>query len=260
MSFLKTIVGDMVRETAQETFVARISEESGVSRDTLNEVFIQGMGTVSTSADPVVLGKAAVYRYIDTLTEGDVVQLKKKAVKNCTCPYDYKDDSKDIGTDPTCPIHGKSVKESTNPRKRKMPSASLNCDKCKGDGCKECDYTGRKVLEDLSADRWAQNVDHVVAMAMKNGLEPEDLQRDAERRERRGDPKAAIYFDAAKKYAKTDVFREDDAEERLYQVIDKDTKKVMSKPSTNLRRLRNRADKLDLQYGAVKYVVVPVKS
>lgn len=261
MSFLKSVVGNMLRETAQETFVGRMSEESGVSQDKLNEVFVQGMSMVS-GTDPIVLGKAAVYKYLDGLTEGDVVPFKKKKVKHCTCPYDYKDDSKDLGTDPTCPIHGKSVKEGKDNKGRKIPSASLDCDKCHGKGCRTCDFTGRKVLEDLSGGRWTQNVDRVVAMAMKQGIEPDELQKRAERLERLGDPKAAIYFDAAKKYANTDVFSEEDGadEERYYQILDKDTKEPMSKPSKHLKRLRNRADKLDLKYGAIKYIIVPVKA
>jgi hypothetical protein len=113
-------------------------------------------------------------------------------------------------------------------------------------------------------------VDHVVSMAMKNKLEPEDLQKKAERMERMGDEKAAIYFDAAMKYKKVNVFSSDrrgarmedagDDEQHLYRLFDTKDKMWMGKATPHVKRLRTRADKKDLEYGAVRYVVRHVKA
>lgn len=277
MSFLKNIVSDMLKETAQQTFVNKIHEQTGVSVDKLNEVFHSGMSLMTNiDSDPIVMGKSSVYQFLDELgdeelEEGDVVpfERKKKPVKHCTCPFDDKDDTKDMGTDPDCCFHGKNgskVKENAQARRRKLPNASLDCDTCKGDGCKSCDFTGRKTLEGNLQEkgrdaRWTNMVDHIVSMAMKDKIEPAQLQRKAERMERLGDPKAAVYFDAAEKYSKTDVFRSEDASEepRVHQIIDKNTKQPVGKPSTNLKRLHRKADKLDMEYGAIRYIVTLVK-
>ncbi|RLC97487.1 MAG: hypothetical protein DRI46_12985 [Chloroflexi bacterium] len=332
MSFLKKVVNGLLRESAQKTFVDQIHEDTGISKAKLDEVFHSGMSLMtSIDADPIVMGKSAVYQFIDALDdeeivdEGDVVDInvarknkKRKTVKHCTCPYDPEDDTKDVGTDPNCPYHGKNgknVKEDARARKRKLPNASLDCEKCKGDGCKTCAFTGRKTLErvdeDASSARWVAMVDHILSTAMKHGLEPTDLQKKAERLERIGDPKAAVYLDAAQKYANTDVYKkegdghrdqvmrypekndrrkkkkargqrsldrrmgdrrrfgnlqrsplvdEDGDAERYYQIFDNQTQEPVSKKSTHVKRLRNRADKLDLKYGAIRYIVKPVEA
>ena len=40
-----------------------------------------------------------------------------------------------------------------------------------------------------------------------------------------------------------------------YQIVDSKTGDLIGKPSENGRRLRRKADKMDLEYGAVRYVV-----
>ena len=287
MSFLKEIVSDMLAETAQSTFVNKIHEDTGVPVEKLNEVFHSGMTLMTNpESDPIILGKFAVYKYLDEIGAEEYVSENvipipphKQDVRHCTCPYDPEDDEKDVGTDPRCPIHGveaqfksKKIKE-----KRKLPDASITCQKCKGDGCRTCDFTGRKVIEDVDAQtaRWNRSVDNLIAVAMKKGDEPKDLQAKGERLERIGDPKAAIYMDAAEKYAKMDVYSKDfkggrkpqpsfryeseGDEELLYQIYDTKTKEPIGKPSKHRRRLANRCDKLDNEYGAVRYVVRPVK-
>lgn len=290
MSFLKSIVTDMLQETAQKTFVEEMSKQSGVPVEKLNEVFQYGMSLMTNpNSDPIIIGKSAVYKFLDEIgedeyvSEGDVIHLPphKQDVKHCTCPYDDDDDTKDVGTDPRCPFHGVAAQRANKLKerrsgepKRNVPNASLDCKSCKGEGCKKCDFTGRIKLEDANAmqqRRWDAQVDRVIAQAMKKGIEPDELLKQGERLERLGHHKGAIYVDAAYKYKKMDPYREPEKkaagqsfqyesdEEFEYEIYDTKDKKVVSKPSTNRRRLANRADKLDLEYGAVRYVVRPVK-
>ena len=44
----------------------------------------------------------------------------------------------------------------------------------------------------------------------------------------------------------------------MYRVIDTRTQRPVGKPYKSASRARNRRDKLDLQYGAVRYIVQPV--
>lgn len=47
--------------------------------------------------------------------------------------------------------------------------------------------------------------------------------------------------------------------ERLYHIIDNHTKRVVSAPYKSRRRARLRADRLDLEYGAIKYQVKEIQ-
>ncbi len=195
MSFLNTVVNGLLEDAAQETFIDKIHQDTGITKDKLSEIFQHGMSLMtSIDADPIILGKSSVYKFLDEL--GDDGIEEQKASKHCTCPYDDDDDTKDVGTDTKCPIHGKNVKENKESKKRKLPDASLDCNTCKGEGCKKCDWTGRKNLENVN---------------------------------------------------------EDDGEERVYRIFDVKDKVWVGKPSTHVKRLRNRVDKLDLEYGAVRY-------
>lgn len=40
-----------------------------------------------------------------------------------------------------------------------------------------------------------------------------------------------------------------------YQIIDNQTKRPVGKPYHSLSRAHHRADKLDLEYGAIRYIV-----
>lgn len=45
-----------------------------------------------------------------------------------------------------------------------------------------------------------------------------------------------------------------------YQIIDIQTKQPVGKPYPTLRAARRRADKLDLEYGAIRYIVKAVEA
>ena len=46
----------------------------------------------------------------------------------------------------------------------------------------------------------------------------------------------------------------------MYQIIDMKTGQPVGKPYTNVRRARARRDKLDLQYGAIRYRVEGIQA
>lgn len=46
-----------------------------------------------------------------------------------------------------------------------------------------------------------------------------------------------------------------ESETDYYQIIDSKTKRSVGKVSKNRRKLQNRADKLDNEYGGVRYIV-----
>lgn len=48
-------------------------------------------------------------------------------------------------------------------------------------------------------------------------------------------------------------------QKRTFEIIDTHTQKRVGKPYSNLHKAHHRADKLDLEYGAIRYHVRPVK-
>lgn len=46
-----------------------------------------------------------------------------------------------------------------------------------------------------------------------------------------------------------------ESETDYYQIVDSKTKRPVGKESKNRRRLQNKADKLDNEYGGVRYIV-----
>ena len=94
MSFLKSVVNDMLRETAQKTFVEAIHEDTGVPVEKLNEVFHHGMSLMTNpNSDPIIVGKSAVYKFLDEIGEEYVTESEEEWLRsgNHTFEFGFED-------------------------------------------------------------------------------------------------------------------------------------------------------------------------
>ena len=122
-----------------------------------------------------------------------------------------------------------------------------------------------------TSDRLNRGAKAMFDKAIQRGLSSEDLYRQARLADKMGEPKTDALFKAGDMLAKHEkrMFGESDDQQsadeyykdKLYGLWDSKDKKWVSKhvPRSSLKRLRNRADKLDNEYGAYRYQVKEVK-
>ncbi len=269
----------MVQDTIEQTFIKNIHESSGISVDKLNEVLSAGMVGKSS----IVFGKAAVYNYLDeigasTITEDDgddswirtdEVDYDDAIEKAFGSYFSILSDEEFISATELFQKEYKGndsvVRRTVNGlvfnRVAMIPIIKTLIRQVKGLPAYNKDEDD--VDEDAFSSpnsRYTRQVDHLVAKARNVGMTAKDFIRKGEQAEQHGDPKASIYLDVAKRLSADNLrFSEADGEneELIHRIYDTVDKVWVGKPSKQLRRLRNRADKKDLEYGAIRYNVQP---
>lgn len=248
MSLLHNIIDNMLEERYRTTFIAKMHDQSGMELKTLAEAYDAGYASVSTT--PIKSRTAARMKVFTVIEETghylDRSELKRPRRGNRARNYVAKHDFNRGG--PHQDVEGDYKSGRGRRRKHRKPldlEASAQGDTGAGN------------------QRSIKFAKHLAFKLLKGDHDAEDARNHADILARRGEAAnvVAAWRMAADMIAKNDKkvgMGEGEGKstgEDEYQIWDTRKSMWIGKPVANRKRLTRRADKLDNQYGAVRYQV-----
>lgn len=255
MSLLKSVLRGFHKEELKNSFIKKIHEETGIPEETLEEVYSHALteGEKTGKNNPEAWAKLNVYTFLESNKYTSTAHSSRERGGNFVAK------------------HMNTFNKASTHRDRKKASK-------RGDRKHKTAFEDSPISKTDETKKFAK---WLAFKAMKYDSTSQEVLDHAKTLEDRGDKDAQAWFLAAtlvdkreqemeqdavdfrlKKLSQTKSFdgssnnnRIGEEDEVMFQIIDTKTKEPVGEPSTNKLRLTRRADKLDNQYGAVRYIV-----